>query len=993
MNIFDPYKVEISGTNLVEASAGTGKTYSISTLFLRTLLERSVTDIGRIVVVTFTNAAANELKIKIRDKLKYALSYFQFGIKPLDDNNLFEYLRSVKNTENSIEILKLGISNFDLASIFTIHSFCLKLLKDFTTLKISNRNFEMVKNDLPLIKMAAEDFWRQDVVNSDEITDYGKNIKIETLVKIAGIINKKPFIKFKNFDDRPHSIVFKKFADKFPHIQKLLRYDNRLTTFDEIITGVAELLKHEDSLKKIQSSFDIGFVDEFQDTDPIQFEIFQKIFGEKTFFMIGDPKQAIYSFRGGDIFTYQKASEYARKKYTLHKSYRFENKLNSALNNFFMSNRDSFFFDFIKFNPSDFGSSKTSYKIENPLEIILADEENHIVPSCNFITGEILKLKNKNIDIKDVAILVRTNKHAEDVKNTLNSKGVKAVVFSGSNIFGTFEAREIYSILKAIVHPNVFNLKTAIVTRALDRDFSNIETDINNFAGYKDILASKGVFTVFSEIFKDYSAKSKLLSQTDGLRILTNYQHLIEMCENIYAKEHKSPSQILKWIKDKIASQRGDEEEEIRLESDMDALKVLTLHRSKGLEFKVVFVMLDKDGSKINKTTYYETYNESGDTFLDFSEKKIFESKSFIESFAEDLRLYYVGLTRGMAKTYLIFPKSNFGTKYSALNYLLFGRDNKDFNVTPDENNIPEQIKRLKSPATDVYCQTDLKTEKLTNTSFKKFQGNIKTDFVLTSYSQITNGIDYYDEIEDFEDTETSFELPAMSLPKGVNTGLFYHNLMENVDFSEEVNENQVIDIMDKFKIDSSLKDIVVENLKTVFSKNLKGHFTLKNLSAEKISKEFEFVFSVKQLENFFTGLRTIYEKNGKNSYIRLLDKLFIDYKQDNVFIKGYIDLFFCHEGKYYILDWKTNYLGNKIEDFTSENLQKTICSSFYFLQYSIYTFAAVKYLESRIENFSPDQFGGIFYIFMRGINAENDAGIFFDNFNTESLKEIIKYV
>lgn len=995
MNIFDPYKVELSGVNLVEASAGTGKTYSIATLFLRTLLENEITEISRIVVVTFTNAAANELKVKIRDKLKKALSYFQLGNKPEDDENFLNYLMTIKNKEYSAEILKLGISNFDLASIFTIHSFCLNILKDFTFLKISKKNFVLLKNDMPIVNTAVEDFWRQEVADSDEIEHYSTNMNIDSLKKIGSIINKKPFIKFKNFDDKPHNIVKKRFVEKFPKILNTIKYDERVTTFDEIVTSVNNLLSNNSTLEKIKKSFYCGFVDEFQDTDPIQFEIFKKIFDEKTFFMIGDPKQAIYSFRGGDIFTYQTASEYAKNKYTLQNSYRFEKRLNDSLNALFTSNKDPFFLDFIKFTPSDFGNSKTSYQFDKSLEIFMIDSDKIITSSCNFIAGELIKLKTKGVDFQDVAILVRTNKQAEEVKNTLNEKGIKSVVFSGSNVFRTFEAREIYHILKAVINPNIFNVKTALFSRAIEKKLDNIDNDINIFARYKDILTTKGVFGVFQEIFKVYSSKSKLLAKTNGIRILTNYLQIIEICENTYATEKKSPYQILKWLRDKIASEYGDEEEEIRLESDMEALKVLTLHRSKGLEFKVVFLLLDQDGSQANVTRYYETYHENNDTFLDFSEKKIFDSKSFLESFAEDLRLYYVGLTRGMAKSYLIFPKSNLQRKYSPLNYLIFGQDNSNYNVNldPDKYLHGEKVKSITDNEIDIVFPQDVNPKQSQPQLFKPFTGKILSKYTITSYSDIVHGVDYYDEIEDFEDTGDSFELPVMSIPKGINTGLFYHNLLENMNFSSTIDENKLIEMMSRYQIDTNFKDTISENLKTVFEKNLKEGISLKDINSDKMLKELEFIFSYKKLKTFMENLKNIYMANNKKTFCKLIDKIHFKNSFENSYLKGYIDLFFYHNNKYYILDWKTNYLGNSIKDYSEETLQKTICSSFYFLQYTIYTFGAVRFLKSRIRDFSPEQFGGVFYIFLRGINKENNAGIYFDNFNDESIGEMMNYV
>lgn len=993
MNIFDPYKVELSGINLVEASAGTGKTYSIATLFLRTLLEKEITEISRIVVVTFTNAAANELKVKIREKLKKALLYLQFGNKPEDDENFFNYLMTIKNKGHSAEILKLGISNFDLASIFTIHSFCLNILKDFTFLKISKKNFELLKNDVPIVNTAVEDFWRQEVADSDEIEHYSTNMSIDSLKKIGNLINKKPFIKFKNFDDTPHNIVKKRFVEKFPKILNTIKYDQRVTTFDEIITSVNNLLSNNSALEKIKKSFYCGFVDEFQDTDPIQFEIFKKIFDEKTFFMIGDPKQAIYSFRGGDIFTYQNASEYAKTKYTLQNSYRFEKGLSDSLNALFTSNKDPFFFDFIKFTPSDFGNSKTSYYIDKPLEIVMIDTNKVIPSSCNFIAEELIKLKTKGINFQDVAILVRTNKQAEEVKNTLNEKGIKSVVFSGSNVFGTFEAREVYNILKAVINPNIFNVKTALFSRAIEKKLDNIDNDINMFASYKDLLTTKGVFGVFQEIFKVYSSKSKLLAKTNGIRILTNYLQIIEICENTYATEKKSPYQILKWLRDKIASEYGDEEEEIRLESDMEALKVLTLHRSKGLEFKVVFLLLDRDGSQSNVTRYYETYHENNDTFLDFSEKKIFESKSFLESFAEDIRLYYVGLTRGMAKSYLIFPASNLQRKYSPLNYLIFGKDKSNYNVTPDEYLLSKKVKIITDNEKEIVFPQDLSHKKSEPHLFNPFTGKILSHYTITSYSDIIHGIDYYDEIEDFEDTGDSFEMPAMSIPKGVNTGLFYHNLLENMNFSSTIDEDNITETMSRYQIDTNFRDIISENLKTVFEKNLKEGIVLKNLNPDKILKELEFMFSYKKLKTFMENLKNIYIANNKQAFSKLIDKIHFKDNFENSYLKGYIDLFFYHNNKYYILDWKTNYLGNSIKDYSEETLKKTICSSFYFLQYTIYTFGAVRFLKSRIKDFSPEQFGGIFYIFLRGINKRDNAGIYFDTFNDESIIRMMNYV
>ena len=1171
-------KIPLSGLRLIEASAGTGKTHTITELFLRLILEKELT-VNQILVVTHTEAATEELRDRIRTRLR-------------DKKNEISTIDRSDKTRKHLVLLQQALINFDEAAIFTIHGFCFRVLKEQAFESNSLFDTELITNQDHLLQETVDDFWRRNFYStSPSFAEYALHAKYSTedfcklisrhlqnpLLKVipdtqetenearekafnrayheaAGcwnktgeevekillstdslklnIYKKENILKWLTeldifFSGKTPSVIlpeklpklqpselkqgtkkggetpehsFFEFCGKLIETKELLTscFDRRLRSLKkDLLKSAGDSLKQKKALHNvlyfddlllnvystlcsisgnlfagsIRKKYSAALIDEFQDTDPIQYKIFSKLFIHKDscLFLIGDPKQAIYSFRNADLFAYLKAAEKAGKPFTLDTNWRSEPELIKAVNSLFSSHKNPFLFQKIGFkNVSPSPGIKNALKINTPAEppfqlwFVPTEKEPGSQSSIkkpqlrenisNAITGEISRLlslsesgkaclNDKPVTPEDIAVLVRTHKQANLVQESLKKHFIPSILHSTGNIFAADDAAQMLYILEAVAIPgDERKVKAALATCILgitgeqlvstDGNASFLETEMTAFQRYHDLWNSQGFLPMFQQLLIEKSVKPRLITLADGERKLTNILHLKELIHDCLSQENLGMSAAVKWFSEQVhADDHHQEEEQLRLETDRDAVRIVTIHKSKGLEYPIVFCPFLWDGQSKNNKEPAVFHDSQKDLTLDLGSDRIEENRKISEQeeLSENMRLLYVALTRAKNRCYLVWGGfKEAGT--SPLAYLFHNRNCTDpgkavqttkslFKSLGDEDILKtlKSYEDLSEKTIQVSpiprAKDDLKgysaAEKKGALGVRPFNESVSREIFFTSFSSIISGRHHESDLpeadEFFHDTKEEsikVDLSIFNFPAGAVPGTMLHEVLEHLDFTatDETNINRLI--RDKF-IHYGFEEKWVPTVRNMI-KNLLDvpldpedkEFCLSQIKNNDRLNELGFYFPLKNLSKQTLG--TLFSKTAQTPVLKgfagEIEKL--NFPSLNGFIKGFIDLIFTYKGKFYIVDWKSNLIGKNINHYKAENLIPIMQNDYYILQYHLYTLALHKYLKNRLPDYSYEKyFGGIFYIFLRGIDKTKDPdyGIFRDRPQEDLILEMDK--
>jgi len=1193
MKPFDLLNAPLEGINLIEASAGTGKTYNIEGLFIRLVLEMQL-QVDQILVLTFTNAATEELKDRIRNKLVQARDAFAAGGSA--DPLIESLVKAVPDQKAAGVRLHETLIDFDQAAIYTIHGFCQRIIHENAFETNNLFDTELVSNQSHLVQEVVDDFWRKTfytappewisftldrVKNPDYFVRLLDKIKtpdvrivpkssepalealqpfrsaLETLKKawpasreavIQAMMNpvlnaniygrikagaNHPemsaralkvitlaeamdhlahpqstgfplFDKFENFTAAKLTKATKKnssppghdffdlcdvvFAQgellKAEFEQSLMFLKTRLfgfagselpkrkkerniQYFDDLLITVLSVLKSENANQLaagIRQRYRAALVDEFQDTDSVQYDILTRLFAheDSLLFMIGDPKQSIYSFRGADIFSYMKAARGSDAKFTLLKNWRSEPKLITAVNTLFSGVNKPFIFDAIPFEagkPARPSLEDAELK-SPPLILWYLDSEKFCGTGkpinkpratkliADAVGGEICRLLSESTPLEPgkIAVLVRTNDQAQLIKDILTARDVPSVLYTSANIFDSREAMEIGQILTGIAYPaDTSYLKAALATEIMgirageliSSDFESRwwESRLTRFREYLQTWEQNGFIRMFRLFLVRERVKNRLLSFPDGERRLTNVLHLVELLHRQSAEKNTGIAGLLKWL----AEQRDPitprlEENQLRLESDENAVKIVTIHKSKGLEYPVVFCPFSWEGSLIKDKEF--AFHDIADDFqltfdLGSESRDQHLAMARNELLSENLRLLYVALTRAKQRCYLVWGHIN-RAETSAPAYLLHGGTDQaaEFSVKDqtlllkkqfkDKTNA-ELFKDLRQLATRSQNSIEVAPLPVSTDSAKvfskgpeaeeslfcrQFTGKIDCSWKISSYSSLVSTQASDVDLPDRDDSlyglepdqmKTPDELEAQSdpngtsvfaFPRGARAGSFFHDIFENYDFAgvpSDQLQRLVAGKLQQYGYDTKWLTTVCTAISTVLAVPLHpdlSQFRLSSLRAGDRINEMEFYFPLNPVTP--RKLKRAFNKFSRSDifgqFPARLERL--SFAPSLGFMKGYIDMVFRHQGRFYLLDWKSNSLGPTLDHYNQPCLHKTMQANYYILQYHIYTLALHQYLRYQQPDYRYEKdFGGIFYIFIRGVNEFKgpEYGVFYD--------------
>ena len=1154
MKQFDLLRAPLVGRNLIEASAGTGKTYAIAGLFVRLILEKGLT-VDQILVVTFTEAATGELKDRIRNRLRDALTAFGEGDSP--DSLLTGLLERVRDHALSRARLTRALGSFDEAAIHTIHGFCQRTLGGLAFESGSLFDTDLEPDPQPLFRGLVDDFWRSRMLETDPgfarwmdqggltaehlarfalrwgrrtgltvlpdddepdtrgcIRAYGEVLekareefgrsraRISDLLENHPGLNRnryrktsipgwldsmeewldeslplKPFQHFDRFQAQVLGESLKKNAQTPEHRffdlcdelarhleivggamarrvsslkRNLLRYVKtefphrkmrlNVRTFDDLLLDLDQALNREGGsalARAVRNQHPAALIDEFQDTDSVQYSIFRTVYdsGDPIVFFIGDPKQAIYGFRGADVFAYLAARcdvpEDSHR--TLDINWRSAPGLIDAVNTLFGGVDRPFLLDAIPFEPASPPSVEDRDVLvldgrpdSEPLQVWQLetkdgkplDKGTAGTSVQESVAGEVVRLLNRaaggrasiaarqntedarRLEPEDIAILVRTNRQARAMQRELRARGVPSVLHGDASLFESPEASDVLRILTGVADPgNESAVRTALVTEVLgvsgvglarlNENEPDWSRTLERFRHYRRLWAKRSFMSMARALMTGERVREVLLALPDGERRLTNVLHCFDVLHQASLERKLGVDGLLKWFVQHLTDTSARDQFQIRLESDDKAVKLVTIHRSKGLEYPVVFVPFSWGAAGLpgdEPLSFHPRENDPA-LVLDLGPKygEGHREKTLREILAEDLRLLYVALTRARHRCYVAWGNIK-NAQESALGHLMPAdldslaiRSRGAITVSPLPPPEVGSYRPPKDTASRLSCRVSAATvsDEWRFSSFSRLASRRIHDVEAPDHDATVAGLDV-------EIPDGNPEIPAiMEFPAGARAGTCLHEVFERVDFQSP--EGPVVqERLQRHGFEEHWSPVILQMVHSVLAAPLREGFSLSTLGPADRVHEMEFTFPV-------TWLDAADLPQALPDHSDVLKHL--EFRPHRGHMKGFIDLVFRCDDRYFLLDWKSNLLGSRPGDYRADALDRVMNRELYVLQYHIYTAALNRHLKARMPGYDYDShFGGVFYLFLRGVPSGDGLGIYFDRPEASEINRLDRF-
>ncbi|MCK6553301.1 exodeoxyribonuclease V subunit beta [Candidatus Binatia bacterium] len=1192
----NPLEISTRGTAFIEASAGTGKTYAITSLYVRLLLEGRADgtplSVQQILVVTFTDAATAELRLRVRARLRQMQQAIAGGT-PTGETDVDELLDRRKECRVAdLRTLTVALQDFDEAAISTIHGFCQRVLRENAFESGVPFDVALVTTQTELVGDIVRDFWVREMAAAPAVLvryaqDHGVRVgtletlarrvlahrRIRVLPEIAvdrggGEAAIEEWRRCRNEVARLWAAEGKEVIDLLCSSDALNRNSYRqasirtgwvrgidallssevaswtdmgwfdlLTTagmaertrkgrvppqsaffaacsalqaaeeslrvelearlvqlrldfvefvraelhrrkaaanvhyFDDLVHGLEQALEREGSgaalAAAIRERFPVALIDEFQDTDPSQYAIFEIVYGGRpeTRMLVGDPKQAIYTFRGADVYAYLAArSRVSSPPHRLGTNRRSSPDLVRAINTVFRRHGQPFGVD-IPFEDAEpartSGSLRSSGELPAPLRILFVErprpepgsrhkpvevlnkgdsEELVTRPVAAEITRLLaggFELDDRQLAPGDIAVLCRTNRQVAEMQGALRNLGVPSVLQSAGSVFATAEATEVRRVVTALASPGSGNaVRAALATDMLGvtaLDLLRFDSDPEAWDGWlvrwrrwHDLWLQRGFLPAFRRLLDETGAAARLLSFPDGERRLTNVLHLGELVHRAEADGLGGPDGLDEWLRamrqdDSGLAELGDDAAQMRLESDADAVKLVTVHKSKGLEYPVVFCPYLWDGN------HFRDEDKRAPRFHDDARRLCVDlgsaeqegniERARAESLAESVRLLYVALTRAREHCVVVWGAFREATG-SALARVFHGVGADDpgavklgndaelqadlqalveagegaISLEPMRGREPVPYAPAAPPPTELHCRRMARTVRVTRStaSFSWF-----VDAPRVPAAEVGRDDDSADEEVTDVGAGAAAGAGVVSLaafPRGTRAGQMVHRIFEQLDFAAASAET-IAAVVRAESAAEGMEDGWEVPLTTAIAEVLdtplraphdvgSGVFTLRGVGPDRCLKEMEFVFPIGGDENgpglTCEGLAAVFERHGAPSPDPAAAAALrnLGFGEVRGFLRGFVDLIFEQDGRWYVVDWKSNSLGYYPDDYAPARLLAAMRRHHYYLQYHLYVVALHKYLGVRLPDYEYERhFGGVYYLFLRGMGGPSLPG------------------
>jgi exodeoxyribonuclease V beta subunit len=719
---FDLYGELPSGTTVLEASAGTGKTYTIAALTARVIAEGRA-DLSQLLLVTFGRMATNELRLRVRERLASIEACLAMEITQGEPSRPFDDLEALLCTGEPDELTQRrarvtrALADFDAATIATTHEFCLQMLDGLGVLGDREPHATIVEQLTELTREVTTDLYLRyyaasgtPPMNYDEALDVANQAveAVHARLVPAGL----------GTEDPSGSAERVRFASAVREEVERRKRAAHLFTYDDMLTRLRDALadpEHgEAAAGRLRRRHRIIMVDEFQDTDPVQWEILRRAFhGHCMLILIGDPKQAIYAFRGADVYSYLDAVDQADQVRSLVVNRRSDQALVDALD--VLMGDAALGDERIAVRPVSaehtdrrLRTPTADQRITAPIRVRFMPHEagEEKVPSVSSIrpliaddlAADITALLGSGMELiegdyarallpSDVAVLVRKNQRGEEIREKLVSAGVPAVMYGASSVFTSPLAQDWLTLLLALEQTRQPTVRQAALTCFFGWTFGDLAAADDDalieltqrVRWWGKVLESRGVAALLEAANVDERVPERLLSVQGGERMLTDLRHLGQSLHAAMSASQLGVSALVEWLRARISEARRNGMSELsrRLETDAKAVTILTVHRSKGLEFPIVYLpeAWDRHANGIDEgrilRLHEPTARSSGECVLDVGGRngpgrpERF-SRYRDEEAGEDLRLLYVALTRARSQVVTWWAPS-YNTSGSAL--------------------------------------------------------------------------------------------------------------------------------------------------------------------------------------------------------------------------------------------------------------------------------------------------------------------------------------
>ena len=943
--------------------------------------------------------------------------------------------------------------------------------------------------------------------------------------------------------------LLKRLLDEGAPAQRDAKRRQRVIAFDDMLFNLYERLTGGDATwlaGALKTRFPAALIDEFQDTDPLQFAIFDTIYSSRgtdepddapaaPLFFVGDPKQAIYSFRNADLHTYLAAGRKAVARYSLAENQRSTEPLIQALNALFTTNPRAFMLDGLGYESVGFGKKPRKALVDRsapraPLHVWTLPDDDSGEPMLKrdadravtaATAAEIARLlaaaqrgeitlgegpSARKLAAGDIAVLVRSNAQGAEIRKALTALAVGSVELSQASVFRSGDAEDLDRVLTAILEPGrERKLKAALATQALGRDATAIAAladdesamlaTVQRFMAWRDTWLQRGIGFMLRQWLADEHVTARLLARPDGERRLTNLLHLIE-CLHEASQVHATHDTLLLWFQSQRRSPDADDATQLRLESDQNLVQIVTIHKSKGLEYPIVFCPFlwgaarggRSDG--LDGVAYHDddglTVIDYGHAFLDDARKKDIAARLRLEDAAESLRLIYVALTRAVHRCVIVAGcyrvqagKSAHATasSRSLLNWLVAGGamsptdwfEHKD-GIVPIRaawqalaNRSGGAIALESLPMTP---GTPLRAPRTSPDTLAALAPprTLPTGWWIGSFSAIAHGahhelsgVDHDLRVVDVPaadgdsnaaallqatapDTATTMATAAaaaisasaapnattrksiaatsasppspsattgdlfastamppriadddvLNFPRGAAAGECIHQAFEKIDFEDaQTWPEQIataVRMLRTLGVDDGgapragisvptmgsagdelhgrmLSRMLLDVLDTPLPLGTPHPLRLAELPSWRKLVELEFHLPSHRLDP--GALNATLAAGG-------YDMPRLSFTALRGFLKGFIDLVFEHDGRYFILDWKSNHLGDTPASYAQARMAAAMRDQGYHLQALLYLVALDRYLRHRIPDYQPQEhLGGAVYLFVRGVRPD----------------------
>ncbi|MFI2365158.1 UvrD-helicase domain-containing protein [Promicromonospora sp. NPDC019610] len=1100
------------GTALLEASAGTGKTFAIGALVTRYVAE-GVVPLDQMLVVTFGRAATQELRDRVRGALLRAERTFAAvlaGRDPGPADAVLAALLDVDDAERALRHRRLAdaLASFDHATIATIHQFCQLVLRSLGVAGDTEPGAELVESLAELTVEVVDDLYLHRYGNAAEPPPFDRACALR--VATAAVEDPRAALAAADPDDAVGSARVS-FAHEVRAEMERRKRRLGILSYDDLLGRLADALDPASADggaavgARMRERWTVVLVDEFQDTDPVQWQVLERAFGggrpagrpgtrpaapTLAMVLVGDPKQAIYAFRGGDVVAYLDAARGATTRATLGSNWRSDAPLVETLG--VLLGNAALGHDEIVVHPvtaqggAAGGGSRLAgaphpapFRLRQVLRdglpqykglVKAAPAREHVATDLAAdvagLLASVATWDGRPLLPGDVAVLVSARTHGRLVQDALAARGVAAVM-PGGDVFETPAADDWLTLLEALESPHRSGLvRAAALTPFLGRTVADLDAggdegrealtarDADTLRGWALLLRHRGVAALL-EAAEERGLSSRVLARADGERLLTDVRHLGQLLHEVSVTESLGLTALLAWFRDE-RRRTGTAERPRRLDSDAAAVQIVTVHGSKGLQYPVVYLPFGYDNyaRPVEIALYHD---ERGARTIDVSgsgaqwDTRCAAHRA--EEDGEELRKLYVALTRAQSQVVAWWAPTS-STPTSGLHRLLFGR-------TPGTRQVPGTqpvkdddyvtrvlglLQELGGPAAEVAvpaaASAPVPPDRHAPFAARTFDRAVDTAWRRTSYSGLvaagedaagagagagaavgtgagaragvgsepeTAGTDDEPDAPETDPLRPGADEPAApdaaaspmaDLPTGAAFGSLVHAVLEHTDpLAPDLRAELLDHVTEQLRWwpvpadPAALADGLLPLHRTPLGP-LAGGLTLGEIGRADRLRELTFELPLAggdlgagrggpgPAEPLLGDLAPLLRAHlpaddPLAAYADRLDQPALGDQALRGYLTGSIDVVLrLPTGRFVVVDYKTNFLGPALADYSRDRMAEAMLHSHYPLQALLYGAVLHRYLRWRLPGYDPGtHLGGVLYLFVRGMAGPDTPG------------------